>query len=115
MRAFADADARVVAMKRYEFRALTHCNKMFELITMRKAVLGSRTSSVMAYFPNGARKYFDAGDLAEEARAIVEIHDSPDQADRVVRSASAENERYRWPRQREAYLAVGRTDTPGRG
>ncbi|MBV9940714.1 MAG: glycosyltransferase [Solirubrobacterales bacterium] len=104
--AIADADAGVVAMKRDAFRDLTHCNKMFDLITMRRPVICSRTRSVMAYFPNGSLKYFDADDAADLARAIEELYLEPAQAEELVRSASAQNEPYRWPYQRVHYLAV---------
>jgi glycosyltransferase involved in cell wall biosynthesis len=104
--AIANADAGVVAMKRDAFRDLTHCNKMFDLITMRRPVICSRTKSVMAYFPNGSLKYFDADDDADLARAIEELYRDPDLSDRLVRSATATNEPYRWPHQRQHYLAV---------
>jgi glycosyltransferase involved in cell wall biosynthesis len=104
--ALANADAGVVAMKRDVFRDLTHCNKMFDLITMRRPVICSRTKSVMAYFPNGSLKYFDADDDADLARAIEELYQDPSMSDRLVRSAEAQNETYRWPHQRELYMDV---------
>ncbi len=106
LQAIADADAGVVAMKRDRFRDLTHCNKMFELIAMRKPVICSRTKSVMRYFPNGSLKYFESGDVADLARAIEELHGDPDQARRLVQSASAQNEPYRWSHQRAFYVAL---------
>lgn len=104
--AIADADAGVVAMKRDAFRDLTHCNKMFDLITMRRPVICSRTRSVMAYFPNGSLKYFDADDDADLARAIEQLYGDHDQSRYLVQSATAQNEPYRWPYQREHYLSV---------
>jgi glycosyltransferase involved in cell wall biosynthesis len=102
----ANADAGIVAMKRDAFRDLTHCNKMFDLITMRRPVICSRTKSVLAYFPNGSLKYFDADDDADLARAIEELYADPHHSDRLVQSATDTNEAYRWPRQREHYLQV---------
>ena len=102
----ANADAGVVAMKRDAFRDLTHCNKMFDLITMRRPVICSRTKSVMACFPDESLKYFDADDDADLARAIRELYEDPGQSRRLVERASAINEPYRWPHQRERYLAV---------
>ena len=104
--AIADADAGVVAMKRDAFRDLTHCNKMFDLITMRRPVICSRTRSVMAYFPDAALKYFDADDDADLARAIEELYHGPGQCEQLVQRATAQNEPYRWPYQCEHYLAV---------
>lgn len=102
--AIAGADAGVVAMKRDAFRDLTHCNKMFDLITMRRPVICSRTRSVMAYFPDDALQYFDAGDDADLARAIAALHADPERSERLVRRASAVNEPFRWPNQREDFL-----------
>ncbi len=102
----ANADAGVVAMKRDAFRDLTHCNKMFDLITMRRPVLCSRTASVMAYFPNRALKFFDADDDRDLARAIEELYRHPEQSDQLVHHAAATNEPYRWPFQRQHYLAT---------
>jgi hypothetical protein len=79
---------------------------MFDLIAMRRPVICSRTRSVMAYFPDESLKYFDAGDEADLARAIEELHSKPEQSDRLVRNASAQNEPYRWPHQRELYLGA---------
>jgi len=102
----ADADAGVVAMKPDVFRDLTHCNKMFDLITMRRPVICSRTKSVMAYFPTDCLQFFDGDDVSDLERAILELYEDPERASRLVHNASAVNERYRWPRQRERYLAV---------
>jgi glycosyltransferase involved in cell wall biosynthesis len=102
----ADADAGVVAMKPDVFRDLTHCNKMFDLITMRRPVICSRTTSVMEHFPDGCLQYFDGGDDADLALAIAALYEQPDLAERLVANASSANEKYRWPRQRERYLTV---------
>ena len=59
--AISQADAGVVAMKRDPFRDLTHCNKMYELITMRRPQLMSRTRSVEAYFDEDCFAWFDVG------------------------------------------------------
>ncbi len=107
--AIADADAGVVAMKRDAFRDLTHCNKMFDLITMRRPVICSRTRSVMAYFPTGSLQYFDADDDADLARAIDELYRYPGQSSQLVQSASTTNEPYRWMHQRDYYLSLVHT------
>ena len=101
--AIARADAGVVAMKKDEFRDLTHCNKMYDLIAMRRPVVISRTRSVQNYFGEGCFEYFDAGDVADLARAIRELHASPELGERLVARASEVNEPYRWPHQREIY------------
>lgn len=101
--ALARSDAGVVAMKKDAFRDLTHCNKMYDLIAMRCPAVISRTRSVQNYFDEGCFAYFDAGDPADLARAIRELHESPELADRLVEQAAEVNEPYRWCHQREIY------------
>ncbi|HZV52354.1 MAG TPA: glycosyltransferase family 4 protein [Candidatus Dormibacteraeota bacterium] len=104
----ADADVGVVAMKRDVFRDLTHCNKMFDFITMRRPQLVSRTAAVEAYFDDDCFEMFDASDLDDLARAIRRLHDCPQRCEQLVEHAARVNEAYRWPIQRESYLQVVR-------
>jgi len=99
----ARCDAGVVAMKKDAFRDLTHCNKMYDLIAMRRPAVISRTRSVENYFPPDCFAYFDADDPADLARAIRELHADPELGERLVERAAAVNEPYRWPRQRGIY------------
>lgn len=104
--ALASSDAGIVAMKRDAFRDLTHCNKMFDLISLRRPVLCSRTRSVKAHFPDACFAYFDSDDDEDLARAIRELHDDPARAEQMVEQAATVNEPFRWPHQRERYLSV---------
>lgn len=106
LRAIAEADAGVVAMKRDAFRDLTHCNKMYDFIAMGLPVICSRTGSVEAYFPDSAFAYFTSDDPADLARAIREVWAAPDHAARLVAEAQRVNEPYRWPHQRAKYLRI---------
>ena len=103
LEAIARCDAGVVAMKKDPFRDVTHCNKMYDLIAMRRPAVISRTRSVQNYFDEGCFEYFDAADAADLARAIRELHSSPELAERLVERASEVNEPYRWVHQREVY------------
>jgi len=102
--ALAHADAGVVAMKRDAFRDLTQCNKMFDLIAMRRPAIISRTQSVEAYFDEDSFVWFTADDPDDLARAIVRLYEEPELGDRLAVHAAEVNEPYRWPRQREIYL-----------
>ena len=102
----ASSDAGIVAMKRDAFRDLTHCNKMFDLISMRRPVLCSRTRSVMTHFPEPCFAYFDSDDDIELAGAILELHNDPERAARMVEQAAAVNEPFRWSHQRRRYLSI---------
>ena len=106
LRAIADADAGVLAIKRNDFRDLTHCSRMFDLIVMRKPVIMSRTRAVEASFGEGCFQLFESGDAHDLARAIRELAADPALAERLVARAALENEPYRWSRQEPRYVAV---------
>lgn len=116
LHAIAAADAGLVAMRRNIFRDLTHCNKMFDFISMRKPAVVSRTRSVEAYFGESCFQMFTSGDEVDLARAIKELHRDPGLGRRLVLEAQRANEPYRWPHQREIYLGVvGRLTTSAAG
>ena len=108
VRAISQADAGVVAMKRDAFRDLTHCNKMYELIAMRRPALMSRTRSVEAYFDDDCFAWFESDDPADLARSIRRVHDDPALGPALVERAAERNAGYRWERQRERYQQVVR-------
>jgi glycosyltransferase involved in cell wall biosynthesis len=94
----------VVALRRNSFRDLTHCNKMFDLIAMRRPAVVARTRAVEAYFPESCFAMFESGDERDLARAIRSIYDDPELGERLVAKAAAVSAPYRWERQRELYL-----------
>jgi glycosyltransferase involved in cell wall biosynthesis len=104
--AIAAADVGVVAMRRDAFRDLTHCNKMFDLIAMRRPAIVSRTRAVEAYFGDGCFAYFDSGDERGLAAAIRALHRDPALRARMVERAAAVSAPYRWARQRAIYRRV---------
>lgn len=104
--ALSRADAGVVAMKRDAFRDMTHCNKMYELITMRRPAIVSRTRSVQTYFDEGCFAWFESNDAQDLARAIRRLYDDPNWARALVEQATTRNEPYRWAHQRDRYLDV---------
>ena len=113
--AIARADAGVVAVRRDPFRDLTHTNKMFDFIAMRRPAIVSWTQSVADYFDESALQYFRSGDPEDLARAIAELQRDPQRRERMVRRSADLHEHYRWSRQRGVYLgAIDRLLSPGR-
>jgi glycosyltransferase involved in cell wall biosynthesis len=106
VQAIAAADVGVVAIRRDIFRDLTHCNKMFDFITMQKPAIVSRTRSVEAYFDDSCFQMFTAGDEVDLARAIRELYSDPQLRDRLVHQATHANQPYRWPLQRKRYQEI---------
>jgi glycosyltransferase involved in cell wall biosynthesis len=103
LEAIAHCDAGLVAMKRDAFRDLTHCNKMYDLVTMRRPVLMSRTRSVEAYFGEESFEYFASDDPPALADAIRRLSADPARRVQLVARAAQALEPYRWPRQRAIY------------
>jgi glycosyltransferase involved in cell wall biosynthesis len=103
LEAIAAADAGVVAMRRDAFRDLTHCNKMFDLIAMRRPAIVSRTRAVEAYFGENCFALFESGDEHDLARAIRALYQDAHLGERLVQRASETSEPYRWRHQREIY------------
>jgi glycosyltransferase involved in cell wall biosynthesis len=102
----ANADAGIVAIRRDVHRDLTHCNKMFDFIAMRKPAIVSRTRSVEAYFDESCFHMFAGGDEHDLARAIREVASDPHLRNRLVQNATRANERYRWPHERRRYQQI---------
>lgn len=100
------ADAGVVAMKRDAFRDLTLCNKLYDFVAMRKPAIVSRTRSVEVSFPPDAFALFEAGDAADLARAIRQVHDDAELRTALVDRARLAVETHRWPVQQPRYLAA---------
>jgi glycosyltransferase involved in cell wall biosynthesis len=106
LEAIAAADVGIVAVKRNAFRDLTHCNKMFDFIAMRRPAIVSRTRSVEAYFDRSCFLLFESGNEHDLAQAIRTVYRDPALAERLVRRAAERSEPYRWSRQRDLYLQV---------
>jgi len=106
LHAISTADAGVVAIRRDIFRDLVHCNKMYELISMGKPVICSRTRSVEKYFDDACFQFFASGDEHDLARAIREFYHQPELAARMAHRAAEVNEPYRWEHQRRVYQAI---------
>jgi glycosyltransferase involved in cell wall biosynthesis len=104
--AIASADAGVVPTKRDAFRDLTHANKMFDVIAMRKPAIVSRTQAVEAYFDDSSLQLFTSEDEHDLARAIRELHADPALRERLVRRATDVQRPYRWVHQRRRYLDI---------
>ena len=113
LQAIASADAGVVAMRRDAFRDLTHCNKMFDLIAMRRPAIVSRTHAVEAYFGESCFALFESGDEHDLARAIRALYRDTQLGDRLVQRAAEVSEPYRWRHQRDIYRRAVETCLAG--
>jgi len=102
----AAADAGVVAVRRDAFRDVTLCTKMFDLVSLRKPVIISRTRAVEAYFGSDCFQMFESDDVPGLAEAIYAVYADAGLRERLVRSAAARNESYRWVHQAKRYVEI---------
>jgi len=102
----AAADAGVVAVRRSAYRDVTLCTKMYDLVSMRRPVIISRTPAVEAYFGDGCFQMFESGNEHDLARAIHHVYIDPELRERLVQRASEVNERYRWVHERQRYVRI---------
>jgi glycosyltransferase involved in cell wall biosynthesis len=114
----AAADAGVVAVRRDPFRDVTLCTKMFDLVSLHKPLIISRTRAVDAYFGDDCFQLFESGDERDLAEAIYAVYADPALRMRLVRNATARNEPYRWVHQARRYVEIverlaGRTRVEG--
>jgi glycosyltransferase involved in cell wall biosynthesis len=106
LRRIAEADAGVVAIRRDAFRDLTHCNKMYDLVAMKRPVIISRTRAVEAYFGDECFQLFESGNEVDLARAIHEVYADPELRQRLVSRATEVGEPYRWVHQAREYVGM---------
>ncbi len=104
--AIARADAGVVAVKPDVFRDLTHCNKMYDLVAMRRPALVSRTAATAAYFDESCFAWFEGGNAEDLARAVRALYDDRSRGERLVANATRQSAPYRWAAQKRLYLAA---------
>jgi glycosyltransferase involved in cell wall biosynthesis len=101
-----EADAGVVAIRRDGCFDLTHSNKMYDLIALRKPIVMSRTRAVEAYFDEDCFQLFESGSEHDLARAIYELYAHPDIGRKIVAKAARVGEPYRWVHQAKAYIEI---------
>ena len=83
----ARAHVGVIAAKRDTFRDMTHTQKMYEYVAMRKPVVIAETPAVRTHFDDLCFQFFTSNDPADLARALRELYYNPDRALRMISSA----------------------------
>ncbi len=102
-----DAWAGINVPKPDRLGGLSFSNKVVEWVAMGLPVVAARTATMVEYFPEGTLWYVDSGSPDSIARALVELHETPEEeVDRRIALARDALGRIEWPRQRERLLAV---------
>ncbi len=104
----ARADLGVVPVVRNAYSDLVHTNKMFELISMRKPVVITRTRAVEEFFgsDDSCLKYFESENVEDLARCIYELYLDPKKRETMVRNAYEKFEKVRWEIMKEEYCSL---------
>jgi glycosyltransferase involved in cell wall biosynthesis len=102
----ARAHVGVIAAKRDNFRDLTHTQKMYEYVAMRKPVVIAETQAIRTHFDDSCFQFFTSDDPADLARALRELYHNPNRASTMIESASRRYRAYDWQAQRHVYSAA---------
>jgi glycosyltransferase involved in cell wall biosynthesis len=108
----ARAHVGVIAAKRDKFRDLTHTQKMFEYVAMRKPVVIAETAAVRTHFDESCFQFFASDDPADLARALRELYHDPDRALAMIESAGSRYLEYDWDAQRHVYCSAALGSVP---
>lgn len=79
-------------------------NKLMEYVVLGIPVAVSRWSTYEHYFPEDAARYFEPGNAASVAEAMLDIYRDPEGARERAERAATLYQRYRWPVQQQIYL-----------
>ena len=101
-------DMGIVPVRKNAYSDLVHTNKMFELISMKRPVIISRTKAVENFFGSDGvcLKYFESGNEEDLARCIVELGQNPEKGRQMAENAYARFEAVRWERVQEEYCSI---------
>jgi glycosyltransferase involved in cell wall biosynthesis len=99
----ARAHIGVIAARRDSFRDLTHTQKMYEYVAMRKPVVIAETPAIRTHFDESCFQFFASDDPADLARALRDLYYDPLRALAMIESASRRYRAYAWDAQRHVY------------
>jgi glycosyltransferase involved in cell wall biosynthesis len=100
------AHVGVIAAKRDTFRDMTHTQKMYEYVAMRKPVVIAETPAVRTHFDEVCFQFFTSDDAVDLARALRELYYDPARAVKMVEASSCRYQTYNWEAQRHVYCAA---------
>ena len=101
------ADVGLVANRENSATHLMLPVKLLEFAMMGIPAIAPRLKTVEYYFGNGSVRFFQPGDIAGLADAIIQLHDSPELRRTYAESARKAVERISWRNQRgEFYRAI---------
>jgi glycosyltransferase involved in cell wall biosynthesis len=105
--AIDECDVGVIPNRNSIFTRINTPTRIFEYLSRGKPVITGRAPGVQSYFAEDALFFFELGDAADLARAIVHVARHPAETEQVVRRGQEVYLGHRWSEERRGL--VGRT------
>ena len=99
-------DVGLVPLLRTPFAELCQPNKLFELVSGRRAVIVPRLRAIEESFDESCVMFFEPGDPADLARCILELHDHPEKRKQLAENAYRRYATISWAQSKKTYLQV---------
>jgi len=98
-----EADVGLVTLKKSLNWDLTHTNKMYEYLAMKKPIVISRMKAVEAYFDESSLMFFEPENEKDLATKILYLYRHPEKRRELIRNANRYNEEYNWKKEKQKY------------
>lgn len=99
-------DVGLVPLLPSSFADLCQPNKLFELVSGKKAVIASRLKAIEESFDDSAIRYFEPGNTEDLSAAILELYQHPEKRKTYAENAHKQYEAIRWEYIKYDYLKV---------
>ncbi len=99
-RAIQLSDVGIIPNKMSPFTDLNLPTRIMEYLSLRKPVVAPRTRGITDYFTPDTIEFFDAGNAADLARAILALLVNADRSEYITDKGHALYRQYRWNKQR---------------
>lgn len=103
--AIDECDAGIIPNRRSIFTEINTPTRIFEYLSRGKPVITGRGAGVQDYFPEDTLFFFELGDVADLARAMLHVFRHPDDVDKVVRRGQQVYLAHRWSTERRDLVA----------
>jgi len=102
----ASTDVGLVPLLPSPFADLCQPNKLFELVSGRRAVIVSRLTAIEENFDDSCAMFFEPGSQDDLARCILDLYLDPKKRQSLAENAYRRYETISWTESRKTYLSV---------